>query len=193
MESWTTNESAQLEIQISDSGGQGANGVVQGELSVEASSSVDATVVNDNPSFGFVTAGAQKDEDDFFITVNGGVTGDYVDLLLTMQDNTHTFEDRVQLILGEAPWIGVSPLPDDSGDVLDPAALDLENVEYRVNGTTIEMRITAASVIDPMTAFIEAWGRSGGGGYSYYGGLYNLAWVPCKGTFLAWDFNRWVH
>ena len=85
-----------------------------------------------------------------------------------MQDNTHSFEDRVQLILGEAPWIGVSPLPDDSGDVLDPAALDLENVEYRVNGTTIEMRITAASVIDPMTAFIEAWGRSGGGGYAYY-------------------------
>ena len=66
------NESAQLEIQISDSWRSGANGVVQAELSVEASSSVDATVVNDNPSFGFVTAGAQKDEDDFFITVNGG-------------------------------------------------------------------------------------------------------------------------
>ena len=54
------NESAQLEIQIPDSGGQGANGVVQAELSVEASSSVDATVVNDNPSFGFVTAGARR-------------------------------------------------------------------------------------------------------------------------------------
>ena len=63
------------------------------------SSSVDATIVNDNPSFGFVTTGAQKDEDDFFITVNGGVVGDYLDLLLTMQDNTHTFEDRIQLIL----------------------------------------------------------------------------------------------
>ena len=110
-----------------------------------------------------------------------------------MQDNTHSFEDRVQLILGEAPWIGVSPLPDDSGDVLDPAALDLENVEYRVNGTTIEMRITAASVIDPMTAFIEAWGRSGGGGYSYYRWVVQSGVGTCKGTFLALDFSRWVH
>ena len=162
------NESAQLEIQISNSGGQSANGVVQAGLSVEATSIVDATIVNDNPSFGFVTAGAQKDDDDFFVTVNGGNLGDTLDLLLTMQDNTDTFEDRVQLILGEAPWIGVSPLPDDAGDVLDQTALDLESVEYRVNGTTIEMRIAAAAVIDPTTAFIEAWGRSGGGGYAYY-------------------------
>ena len=162
------DESAQLEIQISNSGGQSANGVVQAQLSLETSSSVDATIVNDNPSFGFVTTGAQKDEDDFFITVNGGTAGDYLDLLLTMEDNTHTFEDRVQLILGETPWIGVSPLPDDIGDVLDPTALDLESVEYRISGTTVEMRITSASVIDPATAFIEAWGRSGGGGYAYY-------------------------
>jgi hypothetical protein len=162
------NESAQLEIQISNSGGQSANGVVYGELSLEASSTADATIVNDNPSFGFVTTGAQKDDDDFFITVNGGSNGDHLDLLLSMQDNTHNFEDRVQLVLGEAPWIGVSPLPDAVSDSLDVSALDLESVEYRVNGTMIEIRIASATVIDPTTTFIEAWGRSAGGGYAYY-------------------------
>ena len=162
------NESAQLEIQISNSGGQSANGVVQGELSVEATSAVDATIVNDNPSFGFVNTGAQKDEDDFFVTVNGGSAGENLDLLLTMTDNTHTFEDRVQLILGETPWIGISPLPDAAGDAIDVTAMDLETVEYRVSGSIVEMRLSSATTIDPTTAFIEAWGRSAGGGYSYY-------------------------
>ena len=79
-------------------------------------------------------------------------------------------------------------LPDDSGDVLDPTALDLESVEYRVNGTTIEMRITAASVIDPMTAFIEAWGRSGGGGYAYYRWVVQSGVGTLQGTY----FGCWI-
>ena len=162
------NETAQLEIQIANSGGQNADGVVQAELSVEASSTATATVVNDNPSFGFVSAGAQKDEDDFSITVTSGSIGDTVDLLLSMEDNSHQYEDRLQLLLGEVPWIGVSPLMDDPADALDPAALDLERVEYRVNGSVVEMRLTSSTIIDPSTAFIEAWGRSGGAGYSYF-------------------------
>jgi len=115
-----------------------------------------------------VSAGAQKDEDDFSITVTSGAIGDTVDLLLSMEDNSHQYEDRLQLLLGEAPWIGVSPLMDDPADALDPTALDLERVEYRVNGSGVEMRLTSSTVIDPSTAFIEAWGRSGGAGYSYF-------------------------
>lgn len=162
------DESAQLEIAIANSGGQSADGVVQAELSIESTSTVNASIVNDNPSFGFVTVGAQKEEDDFFITVNGGNNGDAIDLLLTMEDNSTTYTDRVQLLLGEAPWIGVSPLLDDPADSLDPTALDMEKVEYRVNGTEVEMRIASSTVIDPTTAFVEAWGRSGGAGYSYF-------------------------
>ena len=162
------NESAQLEIQISNSGGQSANGVVQGELTLEATSTASATIVNDNPSFGFLNAGAQKDEDDFLVSVTSGVVGDTLDFLLTMEDNTNTYTDRVQLMLGETPWIGVSPLLDDSADSLDSTAVDLESVEYRVTGTVVEMRIASSTIVDPTTTFIEAWGRSGGSGYAYY-------------------------
>ena len=60
------------------------------------------------------------------------------------------------------------PFQDDSADSLDSTTVDLESVEYRVTGTQVEMRIASSTVVDPTTAFIEAWGRSGGSGYAYY-------------------------
>ena len=162
------NESAQLEISIVNSGGLNPTGVVTGEMSILSTSTATATVTNDSPSFGFVNAGSIKDDDDFFVSITSGNAGDTLDCLLVMEDNVRTYEDTFSIVLGEVPWIGVSPLQDDPEDSLDEAAFDIVSAEYRVDGTQVELKLESSTIVNPSTAFIEAWGQSGGAGYAYF-------------------------
>jgi hypothetical protein len=162
------NETAQLEISIVNSGGLNPTGVVTGEMSILGTSTATATVTNDSPSFGFVNAGSVKDDDDFFVTVTSGNAGDTLDCLLVMEDNVRTYEDAFSIVLGEVPWIGVSPLQDDPEDGLDESAFDIVSAEYRVDGTQVELKLESSTIVNPSTAFIEAWGQSGGAGYAYF-------------------------
>ena len=142
-------------------------GVVTGEMSI-LSTSTATTVTNDSPSFGFVNAGSIKDDDDFFVSITSGNAGDTLDCLLVMEDYVRTYEDTFSIVLGEVPWIGVSPLQDDPEDSLDEAAFDIVSAEYRVDGTQVELKLESSTIVNPSTAFIEAWGQSGGAGYAYF-------------------------
>ena len=179
------NETAQLEILISNSGGQNANGVVSGELSILPTSTASATVVNDNPSFGFVNVGSEQDEDDFFITVTSGTVGDVLECALLMEDNVHTYQDTFSIVLGEAPWLSISPLQDDPADSLDQS-VDIVSVEYRVVGTEVEFRLQSSTILSPTGAFVEAWGRSGGAGHTYF------RWVVQSGVGTLQGYNSGI-
>jgi hypothetical protein len=179
----SANESSDLDIEIANTGGANATGVVSANLSLLSSSTASAVITNNNPSFGFVNAGDIRHENDFHVAVSSGVDGDILDFQLTMTDAVRTYQDSFQLVLGQAPWISVSSLPDDIGDNLDANAIDIESVEYRVVNGIVEMRVTSANVINPSTAFIEAWGTSGGAGYAYF------RWVLQSGVATMQGYN----
>ena len=79
------------------------------------------------------------------------------------------------MILGEVPWLYISPFSDTVGDTLDTNAVDFERVEMRYFNNNLEMRITAANTIDQQS-FIEMWGSSNGASYPFY------RWVLQGGT-----------
>ena len=108
------DESAPLSISIANVGDMSAFGPVNAELSVVSAPST-VSVTNDSPSFGFVNAGASKDDDDFSITVEGGTLGDSIILQLDCTDTQNTYTDQFELVLGEAPWYSLSSIPDDVG------------------------------------------------------------------------------
>ena len=162
------DETADLEITIVNTGALAASGIVTAELFVESSSTATATVVNDSPNFGFMNVGDTEDENDFEVTVTSGSAGDSLNFLLEMTDNDRTYSDQFQILLGEKPWVKVSPFDDDIGDALSDDAPDILAIEQRVVNGIVELRIETASPVDPGTAFFEAWGISGGGGYAYY-------------------------
>ena len=180
------DETAELEIYISNVGDMNAFGYVYGTLSLEDTSTASATVENNNPSFGFMDVGDSEDEDDFAITVTGGTAGETLDLRLTMNDNAVTYTDTFQLVLGEAPWFALSSTPDDVGDPLDSSQLDLYFADYRVVDDNFELRIESATVINPSTAFLEIWGEGVGADYAYY------RWVVQAGVATMQGYNGGV-
>ena len=162
------NETADLEITIVNTGALAASGIVTAELSLESSSTAGATVVNNSPNFGFMNVGDTEDEDDFQVTVTSGSLGDALNFLLEMTDNQRSYTDRFQILLGEKPWVKVTPFDDDIGDSLREDSPDILSIEQRVVDGIVELRIETATPIDPARAFFEAWGISGGAGYAYY-------------------------
>ena len=172
------DESAELEITIANIGDAPAIGFVSAELIAEASSTATVVVTNDTPSFGTITVGEVEDEDDFQITVTGGTTGDTVDLLLTMTDDLYSYTDRAQLIIGEPPWISLSPNADADGDAISENSdtVDLLSASYRVVNERLELKLESAVPFNPAQAFIEIWGSSPASDYAYY------RWVVQSGT-----------
>jgi hypothetical protein len=173
------DESADLELTVANIGGMDAFGLVRGSLSVSSGSGL-ATVSNcgledaaageecTSQSFGFLDAGASEDEDDYSVSVSGGSAGDVIEFDFLLDDGTSTYSDSFEIILGETPWLSLAAFPDTEGDVLDPAALDIVGVEYRLNGGMLELRIESSDAISPTSAFIEIWGSSNGGEQDFY-------------------------
>jgi len=176
------DESVQLELTIANMGDLNAFGPVTGELSVVSSSS-NVTVTNDNPSFGFVNAGASKSDDDFTLSVEGGSLGDSIVLQLECTDTENTYTDQFELVLGEAPWYSLTSIPDVAGDVEGDSTIDLYSVDVRSFDGRFEMRIESATEIDTQIAFLEAWGSSGGADYTYY------RWVMQSGIGTLQGYN----
>jgi hypothetical protein len=178
-----SSETADIEITIVNSGSMNASGLVSASLSVESTSTASATVNNDNPSFGFMNVGTVEDEDDFTVTVTSGSVGDYLNFTLDMTDNLTSYSDSFQLVLGEVPWLSLTPLNDDINDSLDTSSPDLLSAEYRVINDIAYLRIESNSVINPTSAFFEIWGESGGSAYSYY------RWVVQSGVASIQGYN----
>ena len=162
------NESADLEISIANVGGKDAFGFVTGHLELVGNSgSSDVVIDNFSPTFGFLDVGESDESDNFSVTVNGGSIGDILEFSLLTDDGTESYEDQFSIILGETPWLFISPFADDIGDVLEPSAVDFEYVEMRYFNNKLEMRITGANTIDTQS-FIEIWGTSNGSSYAFY-------------------------
>ena len=176
------DESTPISISIANVGDMNAFGPVSAELSVVSAPST-VSVTNDNPSFGFVNAGASKEEDDFSITVEGGSLGDSIILQLDCTDSANTYTDQFEIVLGEAPWYSLSSIPDDVGDVDGDSSIDLYAVDVRSFDGRFEMRIESATEIDTAIAFLEIWGSSGGSDYTYY------RWVMQSGVGTMQGYN----
>ena len=103
----------------------------------------NSEVVIDNlsPTFGFLDVGESDESDNFSVTINGGNMGDVLDFSLLTDDGVESYEDQFSIILGETPWLFISPFADDVGDVLDPSAVDFEHVEMRYYNNLLEMQI----------------------------------------------------
>jgi hypothetical protein len=162
-------EDVQLRVTVANTGGRSAFGPVTGELEQLQSSTASATVINDSPSFGFLSVNDVDDDDDFYLENITGSIGDTLELKLTLDDGSYQYSDTVVLTLGEAPWLSLSPFDDASDDALSENAVDILSASYRLEDSDIlALRIHSANTIDPATAFIEAWGSSGGADYIYF-------------------------
>ena len=161
------NESTEIEVYVSNVGGLNANGAVNATLSAVGPNASLVTITDSEAYYGFMNVGDVEDKD-FALSVSGGSIGDIIDMHLLMSDNSSTFEDTFQIILGEAPWFSLTPFPDDSNDSLDPNSPDLLDVDYRISGDQFDLRIKTSNPIDVSSAFFEIWGESGGSDYIWY-------------------------
>ena len=131
------DESSEIEISVANVGGLDAFGFVTGQLELlNNSGSADVSVENLNPSFGFLDVGESDDSDNFSVQVTGGAIGDVLEFSLSLDDGTESYEDQFSMILGEAPWLYISPFSDTVGDLLIQMLLTL-NVLKCVILTTI--------------------------------------------------------
>jgi hypothetical protein len=165
------DESAELELQLTNGGDLTTTGAVYGSLSVDTSTSTaTATVSTNTESYGTIGAGSPKDPSDpWEVTVTGGAAGDTLDLVLTLNDSARSYGPlRTQLILGEPPWQALDGSDDDVGDALDGWSFDLVRGRWRVTGDTLQLELTSDTVFDPDALFVEAWGYSSGADWSYY-------------------------
>lgn len=162
-------ESADIELRLTNQGDAATSGTASATLSAESTSTASVTVSTSSESYGTLSAGQSRDPSDpWTVTVDGGATGDTVDLLLTVTDSARTYEVRSQLVVGEAPWQALSSLADESGDALDGWDFDFANGSYRVEGDTLEIELTSWTAFDPDLLFIEAWGYSPGADWLYH-------------------------
>lgn len=162
-------ETADLDIEITNLGDQGATGLVSAVLTRQSSSTADSTVDGSTTLLGSMDVGVSQDKD-FEVTVEAGAAlGETLDLLMTMTDaNGVEYTSEAQIVLGEAPWLYVSTSNDPIGDSSGGYTVDLVNARYRVSGGVFELEYLTASAFDTSTAFIEMWAVASSGDYTFY-------------------------
>ena len=170
------DESAVLEITIANSGDLPTADDVVGTLSVGSGSTATANILLAEDDFGVISAGAVRDDDGFSLELTSGVAGDTLNLVFSMTDGVSTWVDTIEFVLGEPPWISLSTLDDDQGDVVDDYSWDFINGRYRVVDGVVEMVLESATPYDAGSLFLEGWGQAPGSSYSY------LRWVLQAGT-----------
>ena len=162
-------ETADLDIEITNLGDQGATGLVSAVLTRQSSSTADSTVDGSSTLLGSLDVGVSQDKD-FEVSVEAGASlGETLDLLMTMTDaNGVEYTSEAQIVLGEAPWLYVSTANDPIGDSSGGYTVDLVNARYRVSGGVFELEYLTASAFDTSTAFIEMWAVASSGDYTFY-------------------------
>ncbi|MES2639928.1 MAG: choice-of-anchor J domain-containing protein [Myxococcota bacterium] len=155
------DESADLTLDITNLGGQSTEGTLSATLSAESSSTAVVSISTNAETLRELTAGrTDSNGDPWGVTVTGGADGDTVDLLLTLVDEVRAYEVRATLVLGEPPWEELDPRGDPVGDALAGWDFDLVAGRYRVDDGVLQIRLESATVFDPSSLFIEAWGES---------------------------------
>lgn len=161
-------ESADLTFTLSNRGGLSSDGDLDAVLSVESTSTASATVSANTEQFDEMGPGEQaENSDEWTITVDDGVDGDTVDLLLTLTDGSNTYEARTTLTLGDPPWSAISD-DDPSGDAVGGWDFDLAGGSFRVVDGTLQVELQSYTAFDPDTLFIEAWGMSSASDWTFH-------------------------
>ncbi|MDP2314544.1 MAG: choice-of-anchor J domain-containing protein [Pseudomonadota bacterium] len=163
------DESADLTLTVSNLGDAVTEGALDATLTAESTSTAVVSISTNVESYRELLAGRSDANDDpWTVTVTGGADGDTVDLLLSMVDGARAYEVRTTLILGEPTWEELDPRGDTVGDALSGWDFDLVGGQYRVNDGVLQIRLQSATVFDPSTLFIEAWGYSSVADWTYY-------------------------
>lgn len=161
------DESAELEIYVLNSGDLSTFSMVSCTLS-QPGGSATATLANASANYGVLTVGEAEDEDGFAVAVTSGALGDTLEFLMSCSDGTEAYDAPFSLVLGTPPWNSVSTTRDSGADALNGYEFDLLSGKYRSDGTTLELSLTSSTPYTSSTVFVEAWGNSPGGDYSYY-------------------------
>lgn len=149
-------ETAGLEVDLTNTGDLAATGTVVSALAVAAGSAVDATVLVETDSLGFMNPGTTRSVT-FQLEVDAGAApGDLLKLQVTSTDTVATYTTPIDVALSEPIWLLLSPSGDATGDA-NGHTFDLANVAWRSDGSHVELRVTSAAPFDPDTAFVEAF------------------------------------
>jgi hypothetical protein len=160
-------ESADLEIDLTNVGDLDPASLVVGTLTLASSSTATATIDDDTATFGSVSAGSTKTKD-FTVSVDAGSSlGETLDLVLDLSDGTNSYQAQVQVVLGELPWLSISSLDDTLGDG-NGDAIDIRNVQYRSDGTTVELLLESYTDFDANAVYFEMWAVALSGDYTFY-------------------------
>lgn len=155
------DESAELTLDVTNLGGLATEGALSVTLTAEPSSTASVSISTNAETLRELTAGrTDSNGDPWDITVTGGADGDTVELLLTLVDEVRAYEVRATLMLGEPPWEELDPRGDARGDALDGWDFDLVAGRYRVDDGVLQIRLESATMFNPSSLFIEAWGES---------------------------------
>ncbi len=175
-------ETATLEIDLTNVGDLDADGFVDAVATIDSASTASAALGEDSDTLSSLGVDATKTAD-FEVTVDAGASpGDTLILSLASTDDRATYTTPVSLVLGEPPWLSVSPIDDDRGDAYG-YTFDLLNVLYRVKDDHLELLFQAGDTYDPATAFVELWGVASSGDYVYY----RMAMQSGKATLQGYD------
>ncbi|MBK9365211.1 MAG: choice-of-anchor J domain-containing protein [Deltaproteobacteria bacterium] len=173
-------ETADLELELTNVGDLDTFGVVEGALTVAASSVVAATPQTALETVGSMTVNRTRSAD-FNLSVDAGASlGEALDLVLTFNDGTATYLADLQLIMGEPPWLSVTPIDDNAGDHYD-STFDLLNVQYRSDGSTLELKFISYTEFDTSKAFVEMWAVPTAADYTYYRLVYQSGSAKLQG------------
>lgn len=161
------SERARLTIYLTNNGDLATFASVSCTMS-QTGGSASVSFADATATYGVLSVGETADENDFDLTVTGGSAGDTLAMQLSCTDGTATYTPTFDLVLGEPPWLVLSPTDDDPADAVGGYAFDLVNGKYRSDGTTLTIVFESSVEYDISTAFIEAWGFSTGADYQYY-------------------------
>lgn len=175
------DEQVRLDISLTNVGGLGTDGAVSCVLGqVGGSAAVELSV--DDGFFGVLSAGSSFSQNDFTVAVTEGTSGDDLQFELVCSDRSETYIVPFEIVLGERPWIAMTPLPDAVGDNRDDYRFDIRDGQYRSDGTTLEIRLRSVEPYGGLAGlFIEGWASSSGGEYTFYNVVANGAVGSVRG------------
>ena len=179
------NEGAELEFRVTNLGDESTSGQVFAILSVEATSTAGAIADDNDESVGSLSPDDTNTVDRLFVEVDTSAPGDTVDLLLTLTDSLRTYEARMQLVLGEAPWQPMSDAGDADDDVIAPGDFEVVSGSYRYVDGTLQMRLVSRDTSDQAHLFVEAWATSPAADY----GIYRMLAQSGTGSLQGYDFS----
>lgn len=160
------DETAELIFTVANVGDLDTFDRLDAVMTVADGSAVSATTSGHIDSVGAVAAGNSRETDGHVLTVTSGAEGDSLDLLLSFDDGTGTYQAAVSVPLSETPWEALGT-GDPAGDVLEGYAFDFVSAYYRVVDGELTLWLSSDVPYED-TLFLEIWGLSSGADYIYY-------------------------